>query len=110
MSKKSQKHKTARHTTQPRDLERWLERAMKQLLAEDYAGALATLQRVADSPLASPQQRAEGWRNGWWRHGWRAPVLKTQPFYKVKKPCATSAQGFFISIMHFVDCVKRSYP
>jgi Flp pilus assembly protein TadD len=61
MSKKSQKHKPIRHSTQPRDLDRWLERSTKQAMAGDYAGALTTLRRVAESPLASRQQRSSAY-------------------------------------------------
>jgi tetratricopeptide (TPR) repeat protein len=59
MSKKTKHTASPRHTTQPRDLDRWLGRAAQQLIAGDYDGAIATAKRVLRAPVASPEQRAE---------------------------------------------------
>jgi tetratricopeptide (TPR) repeat protein len=61
MSKKTQRHNTARNITQPRDIERWLEHAGLKLVAADYPGVIATAHRVLRAPIASPQQRAEAY-------------------------------------------------
>lgn len=61
MSKKSKRTAAPRHTTQPRDLDRWLDRAARQLVAGDYDGAIATAQRVLRAPIAAAQQRAEAY-------------------------------------------------
>jgi tetratricopeptide (TPR) repeat protein len=61
MSKKTKRTAAPRHTTQPRDLDRWLDRAAQQLVAGDYASAIATAQRVLRAPIASTEQRAEAY-------------------------------------------------
>jgi tetratricopeptide (TPR) repeat protein len=61
MSRKTKHTAASRHTTQPRDLDRWLDRAAQQLIAGDYTGAIAAAQRVLRAPIASPDQRAEAY-------------------------------------------------
>jgi tetratricopeptide (TPR) repeat protein len=61
MSKKTKRTAAPRHITQPRDLDRWLDRAASQLVAGDYAGAIVTAQRVLQAPIASREQRAEAY-------------------------------------------------
>jgi hypothetical protein len=56
MSKKPKRTAVPRHTTQPRDINRWLDRAARQLVAADYPGVIATAGRVLRAPIASPQQ------------------------------------------------------
>jgi hypothetical protein len=59
MSKKTKRTAALRHTTQPRDIARWLDRAVQQLVAADYSGVIATAWRVLRAPIASPDQCAE---------------------------------------------------
>jgi tetratricopeptide (TPR) repeat protein len=61
MSKKTKHTAAPRHTTQPRDLDRWLDRAAQQLAAGDYTAAIATARRVLRAPIASTEQRAEAY-------------------------------------------------
>jgi tetratricopeptide (TPR) repeat protein len=61
MSKKPRPTAAPRHTTQPRDIDRWLDRAARQLVATDYPGVIATAGRVLRAPIASSEQRAEAY-------------------------------------------------
>jgi hypothetical protein len=61
MSKKPKRTTAPRHTTQPRDIDRWLDRAARQLVAADYPGVIATAGRVLHTPIASREQRAEAY-------------------------------------------------
>ncbi|HEX5690398.1 MAG TPA: tetratricopeptide repeat protein [Roseiflexaceae bacterium] len=60
-SKKPKSNATPRHVTQRRDIDRWLDRAARQLAAGDYPGVIATAGRVVRTPIASREQRAEAY-------------------------------------------------
>jgi Flp pilus assembly protein TadD len=60
MAKKTKHKVQPRNLTTSRDIERWLERATQQLIASDYAGVIATAQRVLRAPLATSDQRLNG--------------------------------------------------
>lgn len=61
MSKKPKRTAAPRHITQPRDINRWLDRAARQLVAADYPGVIATAGRVLRAPITSREQRAEAY-------------------------------------------------
>jgi tetratricopeptide (TPR) repeat protein len=61
MSKKPKRTAAPRHTTQPRDIDRWLNRAAQQLVAANYPGVIATARRVLRASIASREQRAEAY-------------------------------------------------
>jgi tetratricopeptide (TPR) repeat protein len=61
MSKKSKRTGAPRQITQPRDINRWLDRAARQLVATDYPGVIAMAGRVLRAPIASKEQRAEAY-------------------------------------------------
>jgi tetratricopeptide (TPR) repeat protein len=61
MSKKTKRTTAPRHSTQPRDIDRWLARAAQQLVAADYPGVISTAWRVLRAPIASPDQCAEAY-------------------------------------------------
>lgn len=58
MAKKTKRAAQPRNPTSSRDIERWLKRATQQLIRSDYAGVIATAQRVLRAP-ATHEQRAE---------------------------------------------------
>lgn len=57
--KKTKRENTARPKTQPRELERLIDHSMRQLVAADYNGFIATAEQILRHPSASPAQRAE---------------------------------------------------
>jgi len=61
MSKKPKRTAAPRHTTRPRDIDRWLNRAALQLVAANYPGVIATAGRVLRASIASREQRAEAY-------------------------------------------------
>ena len=58
MSKKTKHSAAPRHTTQPRDIDRWLAQATRRLAGTDYPGVNSTTQRILRHAAASPDQRA----------------------------------------------------
>lgn len=59
MAKKTKRAAQPRNPTSVRDIQRWLERSTRQLIAADYDGVIASAQRVLRAPIASPEQRVE---------------------------------------------------
>src|SRR5258708_4817698 len=61
MSKKSRSAGSQSRSVSAQDIVRWLRRAREQLQQGDFAGVVASAQRVAHSPFAGPLQRAEAY-------------------------------------------------
>ncbi len=59
MGKKTKRAAQPRNLTTSHDIDRWLDRAVQQLIAADYAGVIATVQRVLRAPVAAQAQRVE---------------------------------------------------